>query len=141
MQIPPRYSTEEYLTRLHKHAESILRNLGIGDLLRVGGSQAIRMELRSAAEDVVSAMRQRLLRSPTPPPPEGAWDVFFYKALSNDALTYRKKLLREKGWPSLSRMAERYGREEGTKSIEGSEIRNLGRLPFICRLPQTSWRR
>lgn len=108
--------------RLRKHAESILWNLGVADLLRV--------DLRSAAEDLVGTTRERLIRSRTPSPPDAAWDVFFYRSLGNDALDYRKKLLREKGWKSLSRMAERHGREEGEINRRFRGETETGKTPF-----------
>ncbi len=102
MAIPREFNTPEYNERLVRRAESILTGMGVDGLLRVGGSQEIRREVKKAAEDLVSLTRQRLLKSRTPPPKDAAaWNVFFYRALRNVALDYRKKRLREKNWPSL----------------------------------------
>jgi DNA-directed RNA polymerase specialized sigma24 family protein len=92
MKIPERY-LDEHFDRLIVIAASLLRRAGLGNL--VAGD--INDELMHNAEDLVTTTLLRLLKAETPSPTSDAgWTAFLSRALSMDARSVRRNLVKKK---------------------------------------------
>lgn len=92
MKIPERY-LDQHFDRLIVLAVWLLRHSGLGNL--VAGD--INDELLHNAEDLVTTTLLRLLKAnTTPPTSDAAWTAFLYRALSMDARSVRRNLVKKK---------------------------------------------